>query len=176
MFCLNLGGNYVFLLLGNLILNLSIVYFAWSLLHHGLLIGIHRVYLGVPNPTCAFYNSLEDSIHVFWSCLKAKAAWDWILSFFNQFLGKPCSWVHALLGDPLHFSEPLQEMWHIFHTTILFHLWKSKNNIIFDREKASVSFSLSDKYAIFYDSWLQIIIQVEKVNMEVQHLQNMLNF
>lgn len=65
-----------------------------------------------------------------------------------------CSWVHAFLGDPLHFLEPLQEVWYIFHTTILFHLWKRRNNIIFGREEDSISFSLSNKYSIFYDTWL----------------------
>lgn len=67
-------------------------------------------------------------------------------------------------------------MRYIFHVIVLFYLWKSRNNISIGREEAFVSFSLSDKYVIFYDTWLQIIAQVEKVNLEVQHLWNMLDY
>ena len=114
-------------------------------------------------------------MHVFWSCDKAHDAWIWILSFFNPFLSTPCTWVHALLGDPLHFSEPLQEVWHIFHLSILFHLWKTRNNIIYGRQEASSVFSLSEKYIVFYDCLLQIFNQAEKVHIEVQHLRNLLD-
>ena len=108
-------------------------FLGWSLLHQGLPIGIRRQYLGVPNPLCAFYNQPKDFLHVFWSCDKAHDAWIWILSFFNPFLSTPYTWVHALLGDPLHFSEPIQEVWHIFCLSILFHLCKTRNNIIYGR-------------------------------------------
>lgn len=46
---------------------------------------------------------------------------------------------------------------------------------MFGREEASTTFILTDKYVIYYDYWLQIIVQVKKVNMEVQHLRNLLD-
>lgn len=85
-------------------------------------------------------------------------------------------WYHIVLGDFPDFSLPLREVWAIFRITILFDLWKEHNRTIFDHLEPSIVFSFNDKLIIFVDAWLQICVQVDKVQMELNHLHNLLEF
>jgi len=78
--------------------------------------------------------------------------------------------MHNLLGDPPNFSEKLEEFWNMFKTRILFHLWKERN-VVFSGKLPFMDFLIADKLTIFHDIWFQITDQVNKVALEVKHLQ-----
>lgn len=115
-------------------------YFVWSLLFQGLPLDHMLFHLGVANPVCYFCHEPENFMHVFWSCPKAKFAWIWIESFFCPFMPTQFHWTQGLLRDSIIFSEPLVEVWNIFRVTILFHISKPQNKIIFSSELTTPSF------------------------------------
>lgn len=78
-----------------------------------------------------------------------------------------------ILGDTPDFSLQLMSVWNILRVSILFHLWKTKNGIVFNGVVAMTSFSFADKCVIFFDAWLQIQSHVERINIDIKHLQHL---
>lgn len=49
-------------------------FFPWSMLHQSLPLGKRITYVGVSNPTCAFLQEDESTMHMFWECRRSKEA------------------------------------------------------------------------------------------------------
>jgi len=69
---------------------------------------------------------------------------------------------------------PLLDVWNIFRISLVFHIWKTQNKIMFQNQQDSISFTLANKIEIFLETWFHICIQVAKVEMEVNHIHTLL--
>ncbi|KAH9302250.1 hypothetical protein KI387_013833, partial [Taxus chinensis] len=81
----------------------------------------------------------------------------------------------VLLGDPDFIPTKYYNIWHSFKVAILYHIWKSRNDVIFNKEVVDRIFTISNKLAVISNVSLQIQVQVEKVHIEVEHLQTLLD-
>ncbi|KAH9292999.1 hypothetical protein KI387_041816, partial [Taxus chinensis] len=153
----------------------KVAHFLWSILHQGLPVGKHLVLLGAPPPRCPFCNHIETLLHLFWFCPHAQSAWRWIHTLFQPFFPTFFTWKMVLLGDPAFIPAKFYNIWHSFRAAILYHIWKSRNAVIFNKETVDRIFAISNKLVVISNVSLQIQVQAEKVRIEVEHLQTLLD-
>ncbi|KAH9293615.1 hypothetical protein KI387_041181 [Taxus chinensis] len=153
----------------------KVVHFLWSILHQGLLVGKCLVLLGAPPLRYPFCNHIETLLHLFWFFPHAQSAWRWIHTLFQPFFPTFLTWKMVLLGDLAFIPTKFYNIWHSFRAAILYHIWKSRNAVIFNKETVDRIFAISNKLVVISNVSLQIQVQVEKVRIEVEHLQTLLD-
>ncbi|KAH9294882.1 hypothetical protein KI387_038470 [Taxus chinensis] len=153
----------------------KVAHFLWCILHQGLPVGKCLILMGAPPLRCPFCNHIETLLHLFWFCPHAQSAWRWIHTLFQPFLPTFFTWKMVLLGDSAFVPAKFYNIWHSFRATILYHIWKTRNSAIFNKETVDRTFVISNKLVVISNVSLQIQVQAEKVRIEVEHLQTLLD-
>ena len=76
----------------------------------------------------------------------------------------------VLLGDNTLIQFKYAQIWHAFRLDILFTIWKDCNVVIYAHKKLDINVAMYSKECIYNNAMLCILVQIDKVALEVAHL------
>ena len=80
----------------------------------------------------------------------------------------------VVLGDAPRLSFRYDQIWHTFRMEILVTIWKDRNVVLFFHNFLDIHVAIYSKAHICNNVMMQIQVQIDKVMLEVAHLQELL--